>query len=221
MMIDASRLARIAGVTERRLRQLADESVLPRPVRNRYPFVATLHGLLKYYREREDTRAIQDEYPSFEACSKATSIPVEVFKRAKRLRCPALRGGRVRLGLFLAWYYADYEGSATTLAQAQLEQIQLQNAKLRHLLRMRKKELMPTVYVRKLGGDLGRAIRKGVCRLHLLAPSLAGFPEATIEQRLKDAEAEILDPLRDFPERLAQWDRLAEDNPTEGSVNGA
>ena len=45
-MIDANRLARIAGVTERRLRQLADEGVLPRPVRNRYPLVAALHALL-------------------------------------------------------------------------------------------------------------------------------------------------------------------------------
>ena len=209
-MIDASRLARIAGVTDRRLRQLADESVLPRPVRNRYPLVATLHALLTYYREREENHVIQEEYPSFETCSKATGIPVEIFKRGKRLRCPALRGDRVRLGPFLAWYYADHEGSAASLAEAQLEQIQLQNAKLRHLLRMRKQEVMPTDYVRKLGGDLGRAIRKGVCRLHLLAPSLAGFPEATIEQRLKEAETEILDPLRDFPDRLAQWDRLAE-----------
>lgn len=142
----------------------------------------------------------------------APCIPVEVFKRAERLRCPALRGDRVRLGSFLAWQYADHEGSAASLIEAQLEQIQLQNARLRRLLRMRKQEVMPTLYVRKLGGDLGRAIRKGVCRLHLLAPSLAGFPEAAIEQRLKEAETEVLDPLRDFPDRCAQCDRLAEED---------
>jgi hypothetical protein len=32
-----------------------------------------------------------------------------------------------------------------------------------------------------------------------------------IEQRLKDAETEILDPIRNFPDRCAQWDRLAEE----------
>lgn len=210
-MIDAGRLARIAGVTERRLRQLAGEGVIPRPVRNHYPLVATLHALLTYYREREDSQVIQEEYPTFTACSKATGIPVEVFKRSKRIGCSALRCGRVRLGPFLAWYYVGNDCSAASLAEAQLEQIQLQNAKLRHLLRMRKQELMPTVYARKLGGDLGRAIRKGVCRLHLLAPSLAGLPGTIIEQRLKDAETEILDPIRDFPDRCAQWDRLAEE----------
>jgi hypothetical protein len=43
---------------------------------------------------------------------------------AERIGCPALRGGRVRLGPFLTWYYVGNECSAASLTEAQLEQIQ-------------------------------------------------------------------------------------------------
>jgi hypothetical protein len=62
---------------------------------------ATLHALLTHYRDRCDNNPLQDRYPSFEACSKATGIPLKVLNNAKRLGCPALRRGRVELAPFL------------------------------------------------------------------------------------------------------------------------
>ena len=59
--IAAEELARRSGVTERRLLQLADEGLLPKPDRGVYPEVPALWGLVKHWKELfERKRAMQD-----------------------------------------------------------------------------------------------------------------------------------------------------------------
>ena len=209
-MIDASRLARIAGVTERRLRQLADESVLPRPVRNRYPLVAALHALLTHYRDRWDNNPLQDTYPSFEACSKATGIPLKVLNNAKRLGCPALRRGRVELAPFLRWYAGGNGRSPINLEAEQVRSVALQNAKLKIIIGQLKGDYITVDAVRRLGADLGRAIRKVLLMTHRLAPCLVGLPAEKIEQRLKDQEEEVLAQLDILDRTSKAWKEMAD-----------
>ena len=209
-MIDASGSARIAGVTERRLRQLADEGVLPRPVRNRYPLVATLHALLTHYRDRCDNNPLQDSYPSFEACSKATGIPLKVLNNAKRLGCPALRRGRVELGPFLRWYAGGNGRPPINLEAEQARFVALQNAKLKLMIGRLKGDYVTADAVRRLGADLGRAIRKVLLMTHRLAPSLVGLPAEKIEQRLKDQEEEVLAQLDILDRTFKAWKEMAD-----------
>ena len=104
-----TQLARLTELTERRLRQLADEGWLPKPVERRYLLVPAIQGLLRYYREQEENPTVRDIYPSFEACAADTGIPVALLKRAKRQGCPALRGNQVQMGPFLRWWYVSGE----------------------------------------------------------------------------------------------------------------
>ncbi|MCP5520557.1 MAG: hypothetical protein H7A46_03290 [Verrucomicrobiales bacterium] len=46
---------------------------------------------------------MQEEYPTFKACSDATGIPLAILQRARRQGCPALKDGKVALAAFLRW----------------------------------------------------------------------------------------------------------------------
>jgi hypothetical protein len=209
-MIDAYRLSRIVGLTERRLRQMADEGVLPAPLRNRYPLAATLQALLTHYRDRCDNNPIQDSYPTFEACSKATGIPLKVFNNAKRLRCPAVRRGRVELGPFLRWFNGGEGRAQINLEAEQARFVAQQNAKLKLMIGRLKGDYVTADVVRRLGADLGRAIRKVLLTTHRLAPSLVGLPAEKIEQRLKDQEEEVLAQLEVLDRTFKSWKEMAE-----------
>ena len=93
--IAIAQLARLSGLTDRRLRELASEGWFPKSVEGQYQLVPTIQGLLRYYRELEHSRILQDAYDSIGACSAVTGIPVTLLKHAKRQGCDAFRGSRV------------------------------------------------------------------------------------------------------------------------------
>ena len=200
-------MARLAGLSERHLRRHADEGWLPRPVKNQYPLVEAIQGLLRYYRERHENPTVRDVYPSFEACASDTGIPVTLLKRAKRQGCPALSGNRVEMEPFLRWWYATGKEKAADYDRERGEQMMLQNHKLRLALRRLKRELVPAEDAHRLGAELGGAIRKVLTRLHRTAPSLEGRKADVIEARLKEQEEEVLTQLQILEDRLAAWQR--------------
>jgi hypothetical protein len=203
--IDAYRLGKMVGLTERRLRQLAAGGVIPNPLRNRYPFATTLHAILAYYRKRDENRDLEDVYPSFSACSKATGIPIEQLKRAKRLKCPAIRGYRVDLAGFLAWHHGKGGNEPINLEAEQARYVKLQNAKLKLMVGRLKGEYIPADEVRRLGAELGRALRRVILTTHRLAPSIAGSSKERIEKLLKDHEESILSQLHIMDRTFESW----------------
>jgi hypothetical protein len=203
--ITAAQLARLSGLTERRLRELTVENWIPKPVDGRYQLVSAIQGLLRYYREREQQRTLQDCYDSIGACASATAIPITVLKHAKRQGCAAFRGSRVYLAPLIRWLFESPDRSLANYDQERAQHVVLQNAKLKVELRQLKRELIPADEVASVGAELGAAIRKVVTRLHRTAPSLEGQPVATIEARLKEEEDEILKQLHVIDERLTPW----------------
>ena len=83
--IAPAQLVRLSGLTERRLRELAAEGWFPKPVNGQYQLVPTIQGLLRYYREREQSRVMLDAYDSIGACAAATGIPLSTIKHAKQI----------------------------------------------------------------------------------------------------------------------------------------
>lgn len=164
-----------------------------------------IQGLLRYYREREASRILQDSYDSLGACASATGIPVTLLKQAKRQGCAGFRGGRVYLAPVIRWAFGTAEGSTINYEQERAQHVVLQNAKLQVEIRELKRQLIPIEEVTHLGAELGSAIRKVVTRLHRVAPSLEGHPTAVIEARLKEEEDDILKQLHTLDERLAAW----------------
>ena len=205
--IHSSQLARLADLSERHLRRLADDGWFPPPARNQYPLVAAIQGLLRYYREREENFTVRDLYSSFESCAAGAGIPVELLKRAKRQGCPALRGNQVQMGPFLRWWYTSGEKGTINYDRERAEQMVLQNTKLRLALRRLKRELVPAEDVHRLGAELGGAIRKVLTRVHRAAPSLEGRKADVIEAWLKEQEEEVLAQLQILEDRLAAWRR--------------
>ena len=70
--ISVEQLVKLSGLTDRRLRELADEEWFPRPVRNQYPLVEAIAGLLRHYRDQHDN-------PPSGTCTR-------VSRRARRAR---------------------------------------------------------------------------------------------------------------------------------------
>ncbi len=87
--IDTTQLVRLSGLTDRRLRELAREGWLPAPNNGQYPLVGAIQGLLRYYRERDEKRTVQESYDSIASCSTGTGIPTTAIKHAKRSGCSA------------------------------------------------------------------------------------------------------------------------------------
>ena len=133
--IGAAPLARLSGLSERHLRRLAKEGWIPEPRQNLYALVPTIQGLLRYYREREQQRTIQDSYDSLGACAAATHIPVTTLKHAKRQGCAAFRGSRVYLAAFIQWFFESPERSQVNYDQERAQHVVLQNAKLKPMAR--------------------------------------------------------------------------------------
>ena len=205
--IEAAQLASLSGLTDRYLRQLAAEGWLPRPTRNEYPLVAAIQGLLRYYRERDEKRVLQDNYDSIASCAAATGIPTTAIRHAKRNGCPAFRGSRVYLAPLIRWLFETPDRSPVNYEQERAQHVVLQNAKLKVELRNLKRELVPVEEVAHVGAELGAAIRKVVTRIHRLAPSLEGHPVEVIESRLKEEEDDIVKQLYTLDERLSAWQR--------------
>ena len=203
--ITALQLARLSGLTERHLRDLAAEGVFPKPVNGLFQLVPTIQGLLRYYREREQKRDVQDCYDSIAACASATGIPTTAIKHAKRSGCGAFRGSRVYLAPLIRWLFETPDRSPLNYEQERAQHVVLQNAKLKVEIRKLKRELIPVEEVSHLGAELGSAIRTVLTRLHRVAPSLTGHPVDVIEARLKDEEDEVLKQLHTLNERIKDW----------------
>ncbi|MCA1997020.1 MAG: helix-turn-helix domain-containing protein [Armatimonadetes bacterium] len=73
-------------------------------------------------------------------------------------------------------------------------------------------ELMPVEEVSRIGYELGAAVRTVVGRLHLLASSLEGLPVHEIENRLKEAETEVMSQMNTISGRIEQWRAAAQGN---------
>ena len=203
--ISITQLSKLSGLTDRRLRELASEGWFPKSNEGHYQLVPTIQGLLRYYREREQSKIMQDAYDSLGACAAATGIPVSTLKNAKRQGCSAFRGSRVYLAALLRWLFETPDRSLVNYDQEKAQHVVLQNAKLKVELRQLKRELIPVDEVTHLGAELGAAIRKVITRLHRTAPSLEGQSVAIIEARLKEEEDDILKQLHTLDERLKGW----------------
>jgi hypothetical protein len=82
--ITVEQLAKLSGLTDRGLRELAAEGWFPKPVNGQYQLVPTIQGLLRYYREGERSRVMLDAYDSISACAAATGIPISTIKSPRR-----------------------------------------------------------------------------------------------------------------------------------------
>ena len=209
--IDAAQLIRLSGLTDRRLRELAREGWLPVPDNGRYPLVGAIQGLLRYYRERDEKRTVQESFDSISSCASATGIPTTAIKHAKRSGCAAFRGSRVYLAPLIRWLFETPNRSPVNYEQERAQHVVLQNAKLKVQLRELKRQLIPVEEVSHLGAELGSAIRKVLTRLHRIAPSLEGHPVEVIETRLKEEEDEVLKQLHTIDEHLTQWQGASSD----------
>ena len=203
--IDTAQLIRLSGLTDRRLRELAREGWLPAPDNGRYQLVAAIQGLLRYYRERDEKRTVQESYDSITSCAAATGIPSTSIKHAKRSGCGAFRGSRVYLAPLIRWLFETPNRSPVNYEQEKAQHVVLQNAKLKVQLRELKRQLIPVEEVSHLGAELGSAIRKVLTRLHRIAPSLVGHPVEVVEARLKEEEDEVLKQLHTIDERIRAW----------------
>lgn len=207
--IAGPQMAKLSGLTERRLRELASEGCFPKPAEGQYQLVPTIQGLLRYYREKEQQRILMDSYDSIAACASGTGIPTTTIKQAKRAGCSAFRGSRVYLAPLLRWIFEQADKAPLNYDQERAQNVVLQNAKLKVEIRHLKRELIPVEEVSHLGSELGSAIRTVVSRLHRTAPSLVGHPVEVVETRLKEEEDEILKQLHTLGERTAQWQESA------------
>lgn len=205
-IIDSTQLSRLSGLGERRLHQLAEEGWLPSPDRGRYALVPAIQGLLRYYRERDEKRQLQDCYDSLSSCASATGIPLTTLKHAKRKGCLAFRGSRVYVAQLLKWIFDSPDRSAVNYDSERAQHVSLQNAKLKVELRKMRREVISVDEARRVGAELGAAIRKVVCRLHRVAPSIVGHPVEVVETRLKEEEDEILKQLHLLHEHLSRWE---------------
>lgn len=97
--------------------------------------------------------------------------------------------------------------------------IKKQIEKLDFSIRRDKAEFVPLSVVKEWGDELGHAVRKVVCELHQLAPTLAGLSVAEIAERLKAKEQDILRQLYGLARRQEQWEaealRVMEGQPDE------
>ena len=208
--IAAAQMAKLSGLTERHLRDLAAEGIFPKPVNGVFQLVPTIQGLMRYYRERDQQRIIQDTYDSLGSCAAGTGIPVTMIKQAKRAGCSAFRGSRVYLAPLLRWIFDQAGKVPLNYDQERAQNVVLQNAKLKVEIRHLKRELIPAEEISHLGSELGSAIRTVVSRLHRAAPALVGHPVEVIETRLKEEEDEVLKQLHTLGERMEQWQVVAE-----------
>lgn len=202
-------MAKLSGLTERRLRELAAEGWFPRANNGHFQLVPTIQGLLRYYRERDQQRIIMDSYDSIASCASGTGIPATTIKQAKRAGCSAFRGSRVYLAPLLRWIFQQPDKTPINYDQERAQNVVLQNAKLKVEIRHLKRELIPVEEVSQLGSELGSAIRTVVSRLHRTAPSLVGHPIEVIETRLKEEEDEVLKQLHTLGERMKEWQASA------------
>ena len=72
-------MAKLSGLTDRRLRELAAEGWFPKAKEGSYQLVPTIQGLLRYYRERDQQRIFQDSYDSIGSCASGTGVPLTVI----------------------------------------------------------------------------------------------------------------------------------------------
>jgi|ERR1039458_4213609 hypothetical protein len=114
--------------------------------------------------------------------------------------------GKYNIFLWLQWVKAHglktTDDAAPEKNAVQVQQLLLQNEKLKFQIGVFKKQYVPTDDVEKWGADLGMEIRKAVVSIHKVAPSLAGLSVAEIEIRLRELEDETLTKLHLLAQRV-------------------
>lgn len=80
-----------------------------------------LRAVEKYRRSRSSAPPLQDVYPSMQALSAATGIPVPVIRRAKKSGCPAFHASnRVNFRVLLRWLFeTQQDGNGESLEDAE------------------------------------------------------------------------------------------------------
>ena len=109
-----------------------------------------------------------------------------------------------------SWYTEATDEPPINLEAEQARFVALQNAKLKIMIGQLKGDYVTADAVRRLGADLGRAIRKVLLMTHRLAPCLVGLPAEKIEQRLKDQEEEVLAQLDILDRTFKAWKEMAD-----------
>lgn len=104
--ITADRLCALTGLKDDRHRQLAKQGYFPAPKKGLYQLTVTLQGLFRYYREREEAKAVGKIGPdapkiveSHQAAASILGYAMDAIKTAKSMGCPAFKPGN-RIDLF-------------------------------------------------------------------------------------------------------------------------
>ncbi|MBE7504290.1 MAG: hypothetical protein HS113_29175 [Verrucomicrobiales bacterium] len=205
-----AQLARLSGLTERRLRELAAEGWFPRAAGGQYQLVPAIQGLLRYYREKDQSRVLQEVYDSITSCSTSTGIPMATLKHAKRSGRGAFRGSRVYLPALIRWLFEARDRTAVDYEQERAQNLVLQNARLQFELSRIRGEMLSAQDVYNVGARLGQAIRRVVGQLHLQAPTLVELTTAQLDLRLKDIEDQVLTQLHSLDQNMATWKATAD-----------
>lgn len=93
------------------------------------------------------------------------------------------------------------------------QNLRLKNEKLAAQIEILRGEWMPIPEVEKMGGELGSAVRKVVCQLHMIAPHVVGMTIPEAEKYLKEKEDEILGQLHLIePETIKRRAKTAIEN---------
>ncbi len=82
------------------------------------------------------------------------------------------------------------------LLEKQVERLEVQISVMR-------REYVASSDVERWGAELGSAIRKEVCQIHMVAPSVVGVSVPDAEARLKELEVDILRHLHQLQDRIA------------------
>jgi hypothetical protein len=123
--------------------------------------------------------------------------------------------GRFNALLWTQWVKANglkiINDTAPEKNAVQVQQLLLQNEKLKFQIGVFKKQYVPADDVQKWGAELGGEIRKAVISIHKAAPSLAGLTPAEIEIRLREMEDEILMKLHLLAQRVEEMKEVTKE----------
>lgn len=106
---------------------------------------------------------------------------------------------------------AGDDTAAPSITEQRARNLLLQNERLELQIAILRKEYVAATEVERWGSELGAAIRKVVCQIHLAAPSVVGGSVPDAESRLKEVEDEILQQLHVLSGRIGT---LKHDEPS-------
>ncbi|MDE2100950.1 MAG: hypothetical protein KGL39_27130 [Patescibacteria group bacterium] len=108
------------------------------------------------------------------------------------------------VGFIKAHGLKETSGVGPEKSAVQVQQLLLQNEKLRFQLGIFKKQYVPAADVEKWGAELGMEIRKTIIAIPKISASLAGLTPAEIEIRLNEVVDEVLGKLHLMDQHTAE-----------------